>query len=240
MALVGYMYRDLVENRRWISEAEYKEGLMLAQLAPGPLAAQLAIYLGYCHYGIPGATFVGIAFALPSFLMVVALGWAYLRYGGLSWMQAVFYGVGACIIGIIARSAQKLTTKTLGKSGFLWLIFSGMALVTFLTEHESISLILTAGLLTWLVQIGSSHWRQIRENIFFAAQALFLYLLALLSCSSRRKRQVPRAFFKLQVRINPFCGISFGFLQKRAALFLEVVLPSSRFFLAAPSRNFSG
>src|SRR5436190_14393402 len=94
VALVGYMYRDLVEKRHWISESDYKEGMALAQLMPGPLAAQLAIYLGYVHYSVRGATLVGLAFVLPSFLMVVALGWAYLAYGGLSWMQAVFYGVG--------------------------------------------------------------------------------------------------------------------------------------------------
>src|SRR3954471_19531763 len=109
VALVGYMHRDLVEQRKWISEADYKEGLTLAQLMPGPLAAQLAIYLGYVHYGILGATLVGVAFVVPSFLMVVALGWAYLTYGGLSWMQAVFYGVGASVIGIITISAYKLT-----------------------------------------------------------------------------------------------------------------------------------
>src|SRR5947208_3104421 len=97
VALVGYMHRDLVERRGWISEAEYKEGLTLAQIMPGPLAAQLAIYLGYVHYGVLGATLVGTTFVLPSFLMVVALGWAYHRFGGLPWMQAVFYGVGASV-----------------------------------------------------------------------------------------------------------------------------------------------
>src|SRR5437763_11661100 len=105
VALVGYMHRDLVEQRAWIQESDYKEGLALAQLAPGPLAAQLAIYIGYVHYRILGSTLVGLAFVLPSFFMVVALGWAYMLYGGLSWMQAVFYGVGACVIGIIAQSA---------------------------------------------------------------------------------------------------------------------------------------
>src|SRR5688572_13337048 len=75
VALVGYMHRDLVERRKWISDADYKEGLALAQLAPGPLAAQLMIYLGYVHYRVVGATLVGIAFVLPSFLMVLALGW---------------------------------------------------------------------------------------------------------------------------------------------------------------------
>src|SRR5437773_8322288 len=90
VALVGYMYRDLVEKRKWISEADYKEGLTLAQLAPGPLAAQLAIYLGYVDYRVLGATLVGFAFVLPSFLMVLCLGWFYSLYGGLNWMQAVF------------------------------------------------------------------------------------------------------------------------------------------------------
>src|SRR5256714_9485165 len=101
VALVGFMHRDLVEDRSWISEADYKEGLVLAQLAPGPLAAQLAIYLGYVHYRIIGATLVGIAFVIPSFVMVVALGWAYVRYGGLPWMQSVLYGVGAAVLRLI-------------------------------------------------------------------------------------------------------------------------------------------
>ena len=133
VALVGYMYRDLVEKRRWISESDYKEGLALAQLMPGPLAAQLAIYLGYVHYRIRGATLVGIAFVLPSFLMVVALGAAYTRYGGIGWMQAVFYGVGAAVIGIIAMSAYKLTTKNIGKDKLLWAIFLVSAAVTVIT-----------------------------------------------------------------------------------------------------------
>lgn len=83
VALVGCMHRDLVEQKKWISESEFKEGMTLAQLMPGPLAAQLAIYLGYVHFGVLGATTVGVAFVLPSFLMVVALGWAYVHFGGI-------------------------------------------------------------------------------------------------------------------------------------------------------------
>jgi chromate transporter len=100
IALVGYMRRDLVKRRKWISEEDYREGLALSQLAPGPLAAQLAIYLGFGHYRVRGATLVGLAFVLPSFLMVLAIGAAYVAYGGLTWMQSVFYGVGAAVIGI--------------------------------------------------------------------------------------------------------------------------------------------
>ncbi len=152
VALVGSMFRDLVEKRKWISEADYKEGLAFAQLAPGPLAAQTAIYLGYLHYSIVGATLVGLAFVLPSFLMVVALGWAYARYGGLSWMQAVFYGVGACVIGIITSSAYKLTKKTIGKDWLLWAIYLVAAAVTIITESEKVSVFILAGILVWLVK----------------------------------------------------------------------------------------
>ena len=130
VALVGFMHRDLVEERHWITEADYKEGLALAQIAPGPLAAQLAIYLGYVHYRILGATLAGLAFVLPSFLMVVALGMAYVSYGGLPWMQAVFYGVGAAVLGIMAIGAHKLSTKSIGKDKLLWGIFGVLAAVT--------------------------------------------------------------------------------------------------------------
>src|SRR6476646_5625304 len=134
VALVGYMHRDLVEKRKWISESEYKEGLTLAQLMPGPLAAQLSIYLGYVHYSLVGATLVGVAFVLPSFLMVLVISWAYVAYGGLPWMQAVFYGVGPCVIGIIAISAFKLTKKTIGRDPLLWLIYLTCITVTVITE----------------------------------------------------------------------------------------------------------
>src|SRR5258708_9337047 len=84
VALVGAMQRDLVEERGWISPEEYKEGLALSQLAPGPLAAQLSIYLGWLRGGFLGGTLVGLAFILPSFLMVLALALLYIRFQGLA------------------------------------------------------------------------------------------------------------------------------------------------------------
>ena len=160
VALVGYMHRDLVEKRKWISEADYKEGLALAQLAPGPLAAQLAIYIGYVDFKIIGATLAGLAFVLPSFVMVVILGYAYLNFGGLPWMQAVFYGVGAAVIGIIAISGYKLSKKTLGKDWLLWIIFLCLVLSTFLTEQENIWLILLAGFIVWVIRIRPSFFKK--------------------------------------------------------------------------------
>src|SRR5256886_11705870 len=152
IALVGYMQRDLVEKRRWISRQDYVEGLALAQLAPGPLAAQLAIYLGWVRGGATGATVVGAAFVLPSFVMVLAISALYLRYGGLAWMQGAFYGIGAAVIAIIARSAYKLVRMTLARDGLLWVLFAGSALVTASTESELVWVFLLCGVLALAVQ----------------------------------------------------------------------------------------
>ncbi len=160
VALVGYMHRDLVEHKSWLTEEEYKEGLALAQLAPGPLAAQLCIYIGFVHYGLLGATLAGIAFILPSFIMVVLLGMAYRLFGGLAWMQAVFYGVGAAVIGIIGMSAYKLTVKSISKFEFsavkakwlLWLFYIVGVAVTVITQKEEILLFLACGIGYMLVK----------------------------------------------------------------------------------------
>jgi chromate transporter len=145
IALAGHMQQDLVDSRGWIRKDDYLEGLALAQLAPGPLAAQLAIYLGYIRAGVLGATAVGAAFVLPSFLMVLALSAAYVRFGGLPWMQGMFYGIGAAVIGIIARSAFKLTKLTLGKDKLLWAIFAVLAVSTAWTSQEIIWLFVLGG-----------------------------------------------------------------------------------------------
>lgn len=152
IALAGHMQQDLVDDRRWVRKQDYLEGLAVAQLAPGPLAAQLAIYLGYIHSGILGATAIAIAFILPSFLMVLALSAAYVRFGGLPWMQGMFYGIGAAVIGIIARSAFKLAKLTLAKDKLLWAIFLVLAISTAWTSREIIWLFFLSGFVAMLVK----------------------------------------------------------------------------------------
>jgi chromate transporter len=166
VALVGYMRRDLVERRRWITEDEYADGLALAQLAPGPLAAQLAMYLGYLHHRVRGAALVGAVFVAPAFLMVVALGWAYVRFGGLPWIHLVFYGVGASVIGIIAASAYKLTRRTVGRDPLLWAVYLTLAVTTILTASEPVPLVLLAGVVVWLVRVPP--WREWKRPWPFA------------------------------------------------------------------------
>src|SRR5215472_12482481 len=91
IALAGYMQRDLVEQRGWVSKSDYLEGLAFSQLSPGPLAAQLAMYIGWLRAGFVGATLVGTAFILPSFLMAIAVAALYVHFGSLPWIQGMFY-----------------------------------------------------------------------------------------------------------------------------------------------------
>ena len=158
IALAGYMQRDLVEKRRWISKEDYVDGLALAQLAPGPLAAQLAIYLGYVRAGVLGATLVALAFILPSFVMVLGISWLYVHFGGLAWMQALFYGIGAAVIGIIVRSSFKLAKLTLGNDRALWMIFAVMAVVTAITQTEMAILFFAAGFIYLALKVPVKRW----------------------------------------------------------------------------------
>ena len=190
IALAGYMQRDLVERRQWIAPEEYKEGLALAQLAPGPLAAQLAIYLGWVRFRVLGATAVALAFVLPSFVMVLGLAAAYVELGGLPWMQGLFYGIGAAVIAIIARSAFKLVKLSIGKDWVLWIMFAASAATTAYTEQEIIWLFLGSGVAVmlargfrppaavlvpfWLVGTGDLNllWRL---GLFFAEAGAFVF-----------------------------------------------------------------
>jgi chromate transport protein ChrA len=150
IALAGYMQKDLVEERKWVSSEDYSEGLAFSQLSPGPLAAQLAMYLGWVRAGTLGATLTGAAFVVPSFLMVLALAAIYVHYGQLAWIQGAFYGIGAAVIAIIVRSAYKLIRSTLKNDRLLWALFAAMAITTAWTESEIVWLFLLCGLVAML------------------------------------------------------------------------------------------
>src|SRR5882762_2425506 len=152
IALVGYMQRDLVENKKWISREDYFEGLAFSQLCPGPLAAQLAKYIGWLHSGTLGATLTGLAFVLPSFLMVLGLASLYVHFGQLAWIQGLFYGIGAAVSAIIVRSAWKLIQKTLSTDYLLWGLFSVLAVATVWTQSEIVWLFLLSGFVAMLVK----------------------------------------------------------------------------------------
>src|SRR5499425_2054273 len=167
IALVGYMQKDLVDERKWISQEDYLNGLAFSQLAPGPLAAQLAMYLGFVRAGFVGATIVGAAFILPSFLMVLAIGKAYVAFGGTRIISALFYGIGAAVIAIIARSAIKLIKTSVKKDKLLWAVFLALGLSTAITEREIVWLFLAGGLLVMIARSDFSAWTRRTSTFTF-------------------------------------------------------------------------
>ena len=177
VVLIEGMHRDLVEQRGWIAEEEYREGVALAQLSPGPLAAQLCFYLGFLRGGVAGAVLSGLGFVLPSFVMVVGLGWAYARFGGLPWVQAVFYGVGAAVIGLITKSAYRLVGKTIANDPLLWGVFLVLGAVTALTARENVWLIILAGLVVWIVRAPPAWLRRSGTAAEAGSVVLLLQLL---------------------------------------------------------------
>jgi chromate transporter len=149
-ALVGFMRRDLVEDRQLIDDSTFNLSIALAQIMPGPLAAQTAMAIGYFQRGVIGATLVGLAFILPSFLMVLGLGAAYSAFGGMAWMQAMFYGVGPAVIAIIAIAAYRLGRGTNKRDPLLWTVFGAMFAITAWTGTELGPLFIVAGLIALL------------------------------------------------------------------------------------------
>ncbi len=152
IALTAQMRRDLVETKRWVSSAEFEDGLALAQLAPGPLAAQLAIYLGWVRYRNLGAALIALAFILPSFCIVLLLSMLYVRFGGLNWLQGAFYGIGASVIAIIFTGAYKLILRTVAKDKLLWVLMGISAAVTIITESEIFWIFIAAGFVSMFVR----------------------------------------------------------------------------------------
>ena len=159
VAQIAMIRHELVDRERWISSDRFNRTLAVYQALPGPEAHELCVYFGHLAHGRVGGALAGLGFMLPGFVLMLALSWAYVRYGGLPWMQAVFYGVGACVIGIIANSATKLTRKSIGGDKLLWSIYLVSLLVTLLTESEEVLLFVLAGVIMWLVKAPPKSWR---------------------------------------------------------------------------------
>jgi chromate transporter len=146
IALVGYMQRDLVEQRHWFTEAEYRQGLALAQTMPGPLAAQLAMWFGYLQRGALGAAAVAVPFVLPPCLLVIAVAIVYAKYQGLAAVHEIFLGVGPAVLAIIAIAAYKLARTTNKTDPLLWAVAAGVCAITAIARTEIVWLFLGAGI----------------------------------------------------------------------------------------------
>jgi len=171
IALAGYMQRDL-QAKGWITKDEYQDGLAIAQTMPGPLAAQLAMWIGYIRYGALGATVVGVLFVLPPFLLVTAIAAVYVQFAGLPQIRALFYGIGPAAIAIIALSAWRLAKQTDGSDAKLWGTTAALLVVTVVTRAELAWIFVVCGLLG--IAIYAPPWRKVPDVATPLAGALAL------------------------------------------------------------------
>lgn len=163
IALAEHMQHDLVP-RGWITDEEYLQGLAFSQMMPGPLAAQLAMWIGFIRYGVPGASLVGIIFILPTYLIVLIISALYVAYNGLSIVQALFYGIGPAVIAIVAISAVRLARKTIGKEWAMWIIFGLVAVITIFLRAEIAILFVIAGLIGMFMYSPPNSWKRIGKK----------------------------------------------------------------------------
>lgn len=161
VALAGYMQRDLAEERGWITREEYHDGLAIAQTMPGPLAAQLAMWIGFIRYGVLGATLVGIVFVLPPFIIVSAVAVAYVAFEGLPQIRALFYGIGPAAIAIVALTAWKLARSTDGRDAKLWLTSAVLMAITIAVRAELAWLFVLAGVVA--IAVYAPPWRRAKR-----------------------------------------------------------------------------
>jgi chromate transporter len=152
LALIGYMRRDLVEKRGWISHSNFLNGLALSSLCPGPLATQVAVYIGWLHARILGATAVLIALTLPAFLMILTLAIAYTHYGDVSWARSAFYGISACVIAIVIRNAYELSKMIVARDHWLWVVFILNIFIATTAHIQIYWTFLISGLLVWIIK----------------------------------------------------------------------------------------
>ena len=162
IATVGYMQRDLVEKRHWVSEQDLVDGIALGQTMPGPLAAQVAMWIGYLRRGALGALGTAATFVAPSFVIVVVIGFFYVRYQGLPAVQSLFYGISPAVIAIIVLATAKLARLTNAKDARLWVISTIVGIATAVTGTEVALLIIAAGILILLWDAPPS-WMRSRQ-----------------------------------------------------------------------------
>ena len=146
VALCGQMERELVQERKWLTKDEMREGIAVCQSLPGPLAIQVGIFIAYLRGGFWGAWAGGWAFILPNFVIVAVLGALYVHFGGLPWVTAVFYGVSPAVIALILHSCYRLAK--LGMEDWLqWAIAAASFAITVVLQAEVALLFIGAGIL---------------------------------------------------------------------------------------------
>jgi chromate transporter len=176
IATVGYMQRDLVERRGWLSRRDFLNGVALGQTMPGPLAAQVVMWVGFLRGGPAGALAMSAAFIVPSFALVIGVAVLYVRYQGLSVVQSLFYGIAPAVMAIIALAAVKLGRLTNGLDLRLWVISAITLLTTAVTGAEIALLFVVAGVVMMFWE-APPRWQRPHASVVLPLPLAFSVLM---------------------------------------------------------------
>ena len=110
---IAIMHRELVEQRRWVSEARFLHALNYCMLLPGPEAQQLATYIGWLMHRTLGGVVAGALFVLPSLVLLIALSWIYVVFGQVPWVAAFLYGIKPAVAALVLQAVHRIGSRTL-------------------------------------------------------------------------------------------------------------------------------
>ena len=161
---IAIMHQELVERRRWISEKRYLHALNYCMVLPGPEAQQLATYIGWLLHKTPGALIAGGLFFLPALLLLIGLGWVYMRFGDLPAVAGLLYGIKPAVTAIVLFAAYRIGSRAL-KNRWLWAMAAAAFIAIFAFRLPFPLIVITAGLIgaaggRWAPQyfaIGGGH-----------------------------------------------------------------------------------
>jgi chromate transporter len=122
---IAIMHRELVEQKRWISERRFLHALNYCMMLPGPEAQQLATYIGWLMHRTWGGIVAGGLFVLPSLFILIGLSWIYAAFGHVSWVAGLFYGIKPAVAAIVLQAVWRIGSRTLKhprQVPLLWLI----------------------------------------------------------------------------------------------------------------------
>ena len=145
---IAIMHDELVDKRRWISDRRFLHALNYCMLLPGPEAQQLAIYIGWLLNGNVGGIVAGVLFVLPAFVLIMGLSWAFAVHGDVGWVAAVFYGLQAAVIALVAAALIRVGSKAL-KNPLLMGIAACAFLAIFVFEVPFPFIVIAAALVGW-------------------------------------------------------------------------------------------
>ena len=118
---IALMHRELVDEKRWISERRFLHALNYCMVLPGPEAQQLATYIGWLMHRTWGGIVAGGLFVLPSLVVLIALSWLYMAYGNVPAVAGILYGVKPAVVAIVLHAAWRIGSRTL-RHPVLWVI----------------------------------------------------------------------------------------------------------------------